>query len=287
MTDLMKRTSRIIVLAGMAVASMAFVRQEGNLLRLTLKENTTDIYKIETKAKQTVNSPAGEQEIGINAASTYKVTIKKLDTDKGTADLSIENTTDKFDVDGPLAEMIPKPKPSTLTGKLSSRGRFDPDLGKVSTEQLMGGGGQLGGPSPVFVELPEKAVKIGDTWDVVISKGPFTTSEDQKLTAKLVGEKKLNDKDVWIISTSGSLKSDIDSSKLPKKADDDAGGLSGQDVKIKGTTEITLESLVEKTTGRTLRSEMKTKTKNTIEIVQMGVTVDSSGSSTTIATLQG
>jgi hypothetical protein len=90
---------------------------------------------------------------------------------------------------------------------------------------------------------------------------------------------------VWVITTSGKLAIDVDSSKLPKT--DNEGPLGGQNVKVKGSTELSVESLVEKGTGRTLKSETKTKTKSTIEVVDFGISVDSTGTSTTVATLQG
>ncbi|AIE87839.1 hypothetical protein [Fimbriimonas ginsengisoli] len=284
----MKRYSKILVLAGMAFASVAFVRQDGLVLRLTLKENSVDTYKIESKVKQTMSgTPAGDMEMGINSSTTYKITTGKVDAEKGKADVTVETTYDKLEADGPIADMINnnKPKPSSMKGTLDSLGHLELDKAKLAQAMVQMGAAQQAGPNPVFVDFPEKAVKIGDTWDVIVPKSQFTGPTDQKLTSKLVGEKKLDDKDVWIVSTSGPVKFDVDTSKLPKPEDTN-NPMAQMSVHVKGTVDMTVESLVEKSTGKVLRSETKGKSKSTVEIADAGLTIESSATTTTIATLQ-
>lgn len=263
--------------------------QDGVVLRLVLKENTTDNYKVESKATQVINLPngMGEQEMTILTTSSYKVTTGKVDAEKGVADVTVETSVDKIDADGPMGEMMAqnKPKPMTLKGTLNNLGKLTLDTSKLSMSDLQFGGGSQQSGGGVYVEFPDKAIKVGDSWDYKIPKSPITGSEDQKMTLKLVGEKKVGDKDVWVISTTGTMKLDIDSSKLPK-GDADAGNpMAGQDMKIKGTIDVVGESLVEKATGRTLKSEAKLKSKNTIEV--MGMNIDSTGTTIVTSTLQG
>jgi len=284
----MKRFSRTLVLAGLSLATVAMAAQDGIVLRRTLKENDTETYKIDSKASQTINLPngMGEQEMNIATTSTYKLSTGKLDAAKGTLAITALSTIDKIDADGPMGDALAsqKPKPVTTTGTLDARGHMVMDDSKTTMGQLQMGSGSQSSAGGIFVEFPEKAIKVGDTWEVVVPKSPTTSPEDQKLTAKLVGEKKVGDKDVWIISTSGTFKLDIDSSKLAKDKEDASNPMAGQDMHIKGTIDMTGEILVEKSTGKTLRAEAKMKAKNNVEV--MGMNIDSTGTTTIVATLQ-
>jgi len=274
-------------LAGLSLATVAMAAQDGVVLRKTLKENDTESYKVESKVAQTINLPngMGEQEMNIATTSTYKISTGKLDPAKGTVEVTVLTSVDKIDADGPMGDALAsqKPKPTTMKGTLDAKGHLVLDMAKMTMSQLQFGGGQSSGGG-IFAEFPEKAVNVGDTWDVIIPKSVATGSEDQKLTAKLVGEKKLGDKDVWVITTTGTMKMEIDSSKLPKGDEDASNPMAGQDMKIKGTIEVTTEALVEKSTGKTLRTESKLKSKNNVEV--MGMNIDSTGVTTSIATLQ-
>jgi hypothetical protein len=137
----------------------------------------------------------------------------------------------------------------------------------------------------VVLVLPEKAVKIGDTWDIPVPKGALTYTEDQKLTAKLVGEKKYNDKDVWVIATTGTIKVDVDTAKFGDDPDA-TGPMANMKMHFTGPAEVTGETLIEKATGKLLHAETKTKATQKIEIAQFGVSIDATTTGTSIVNLK-
>lgn len=285
----MKQMNRTFVAAGLMLVTVAMAgRQEGTTLRRTLKENATDTYSIESKSSQTIALPngMGDQDMTFNVASTFKVTTGKVDATTGAADVTTEVKVDKMDADGPMAQQIPQVKDPIVTkGTLTALNHFTPTDAAAAAQKSFESMGAVSASSTsgVFVDFPDKPVKIGDTWDVTIPKSPFTGTEDQKLTAKLVGEKKQGDVDVWMISITGTMKVDIDTSKLPKSTNPDSP-MANQPMHIRGTEDMDIQSLVEKSTGRTVHSDAKVKSKNSLEV--MGMNIDMSGTSSSTIDLK-
>lgn len=283
----MMRMNRTLVLAGLALTTVALAGQDGTLLRRTLKENSTDTYKIEAKVKQTANIPnQGEQETNITTAATYVLKTDSVDADKGVAKISLSRTVDSIEADGPAGEALKSnmPKPTTTKGTLDVRGNLEMEKGKMTTAQAMMAAQDAGG-NPCIMVLPEKAVKVGDTWTIKVPKGDMTYPEDQTITAKLVGDKKYKDKDVWVISTTGTVKIDVDTAKFPDDPDA-TGPMANMKMHFTGPSEMTGETLVEKATGKTLYAEVKTKATQKIEIAQFGISIDATSTGTVTVTLK-
>src|SRR5256885_1116049 len=70
--------------------------------------------------------------------------------------------------------------------------------------------------SLVFIEFPEKAIAVGDSWTFPAPKNPIFGKEPQNLTAKLTGEKDFNGVKVWAIDVSGKLTINADIGQLIK-----------------------------------------------------------------------
>jgi len=274
----------------MAIASLALAAQDGVLLRRELKENTTEVYKVETMTQQTMSLPTGmEQEFKISALSTYTVKTGKIDPAKGTAAVEVINQIDKVDADGMMASMMGKQdnKPIKFSAVMDNRGRLVMDTTKALDPQaMMMAGAQAAGNSGMFVELPEKAVKIGDTWDVVIPKSPMLGKTDQKLVAKLAREDKLNGKDVYVVAVNGTLNIEIDPSQMAPASGAGSNPMAGQKMTVKGTVTVSGEGFVEKATGKTLKMESVAKTKSKVEMPDMGLSIDGTGTVTTKVALQ-
>ncbi|MGV3618360.1 MAG: hypothetical protein ACO1SV_23790 [Fimbriimonas sp.] len=274
------------------MAAFAVANQDGLLIRRALQEGASDTYKVETVTQQTVNLPngMGEQEMGTTVVATYQMKTGKVDAAKKSAAVELVYTIDKMEADGTLGAMMgggggETGKPTTLAGTLDELGRVKMELPKEgnAAAAAMISGAQAVGTSTISVELPEKAVKVGDTWEIVIPKSPFTGSADQKLTAKLVGEKEVDGKLAYVISTAGNFKTDAD---LTKMAEDAPGPMKGQKMLMKGTIDLKSDGVVEKATGRTLRITTKMKMKQTLELPDMGFTIDTNGTTSTLVTLK-
>lgn len=282
----MKRMNRTLALALTALASVAFAAQDGIVLRRTLKADTTDTYKVESKAKQQANIPGqGDVETNITSGSSFVLKTLKVDDAKGVADISLIQTVDSIDADGPAGEAMKASigKAVTLTGTLNTR-----SIATLKTDKLTGAQAMVAAQSSssdlVFVSYPENAVKVGDSWDVVIPKG-LAFNEDQKVTATLTGDKKVGDRDVWVISTKGTIKIDLDTAKFPDDPDA-TGPMANMKMHIVGPSDVTAETLVDKSTGKVIKAEIKTKATSKIEIAAYGLSIDSSTTSTTTYTLK-
>jgi len=283
----MQRINRSLIVAAMALASVAMASQGGVVLRRTLVENSTDTYKAEIKLKQNVTLPTGDQDMALTEKESYVVKTGKVDPATKTAELTVTRTVDSVDGDpGPALEMAKSniPKPFSTSGKLNEMGHVVFDLSKLTATQAMAVG-QSGSGNQFIQEFPEKAVKIGDTWDVPIPKSLITSPVDQKLTATLTGEKKVGDKDCWVITTAGTLNIDIDTEKLPE--DPDATGPMGNPkMHITGPATITMEILVDKSNGKTIKVDAKSKSTSKIELAAAGLTIDATSVATSTITLQ-
>lgn len=284
------KITKSVVFAGIALASLAVASQDdGTLIRRKLEANTQDSYQIETKMHQTVNSPmTGEQEVSVNNVSTYLLKYGVLDDKGESAKVTGTITVDKLDADGPMAGALgKKPEPVNITGKIDTRNRLTLDkIPGADQMAMMMGGAQSATSASMFVELPEKAVKIGDSWDVVIPKSPFTGKEDQKLTAKLVESRQVDGKDVWVISVEGPMKIEFDSATVPKDPKASDNPMANMRLVIKGTVGMKSEGLVDKATGKTLSMKSSGKIKLNMEIADAGLTFDSSGTVESKVTLK-
>ena len=270
-------------LALLATALLAAQAPTPTLLRRTLAADATDTYKIEDKVQETVKSGAmGEIPVNLTSTRTLVLRTSKVDAAAGTARFEATTTVDQIHADGPAAGLMgEKPPPVVQKGKLDVRGRltYDP----AATADLLS---NLLGSSPgvvsagIFVELPERAVRPGDTWDVTIPKNPLVYDQDQRLTATLVGDKDQDGVPVWVVSIRGVLRTVTDSTKVPGAKPGSTG------VKVKGEVDLTGEGLVEKATGRTVQMTSKGASKATIELTDTGITLDTTGTVESVAKLQ-
>lgn len=271
-----------------SLIAFATLAQQGQapapvLLRRTFSANAVDTYKVEEKVQELVKSPLGEMPVNIVAQKTMVLKTVKFDAAAGNAQIETTTTTDKQTADGQVAALLgDKPAPSTLTGKIDLRGRVTLD-GSPRTEAMNNLLSGSTGPefASHFIEFPEKAVKIGDAWDVVVPKSPLMNADaDNHLTAKLEGERELDGVPVWVVSLKGDLNLAVDTTKMPRVSTINLA------IRVGGTVGIVAEGLVEKTTGRTLSMTTKGTSKTTIELVESGVTLDTQGTIESSSKLQ-
>lgn len=280
----MKRLSiALLALSALSVAAP----QAGTLLRRTLKADSVDTYTIVDRTNQTVKSPMGVVPVNASTTRTMVMTTKSVDAAAGTGVVEATTTYEKMEADGPAADVIKaKPGPLTQKGKIDVRGRITfervAQAGGIGT-LLSGSESTLTAGS--FVELPDKAVQIGDSWDMVVPKSNMVSNVDQRLTAKLTGEKEVDGVPVWVVSVRGIVKTTIDTSKIPG-AKPIESPLGPTTFRINGQDDITGEGLVEKSTGRTLLMVLKSQSKKTIEIVEPGLTLESTGQLESTITLK-
>ena len=263
----------------LALLLMLSARPQGETsLRRTLKEGSVDTYTVIDKVQQTVTVQGAQIPQAISTTKTYVLRTKAVDAAAGSAAVEATTTFEKIEGDGGMVKALgDKPAPTTQTGKIDVRGRLTLDKGPggESLQSLLGGT-QATAAAGTLLELPEKPVKIGDKWDIVIPKGPLVFDKDQRIVATLVGEREVEGVAVWVVSIRGVVRTAVDSSKVPgvKPLDTPMGATS---VKIQGEVDLTGEGLIEKATGRTVSMESKGPSKSTIELVEIGFTLASTG----------
>lgn len=261
-----------------ALIPQATAPQAGVVLRRTLKADATDTYAIVDHADLMLKSPLGDMPSTITTTRTFILKTKTPDDKAGTVPIEATTTVEKVEADGAASDLVKaKPAPAIQNGKIDVRGRMTFDkkaAGEIAGNLLSGASSTLAAGS--FVEFSEKAVKVGDAWDITIPKDPLVYGEDQKLRATLTAEREVDGVAVWVVSIRGIVRSDVDSSKVPglKPFSTPIGPMT---IHMVGTDDINGEGLVEKATGRTISMITKTVSKKTIEMVEAGISMNATG----------
>jgi hypothetical protein len=268
------------------VAFQAAAPQAGTVLRRTLKADATDTYEIVDHSDILAKTPAGDMPVKVSSTRTFVLKTKTVDDKLGTAAIEATTTVDKLEADGAASDLAKtKPAPVTQTGKIDVRGRitYEKKAGGDLSNLINGTSSTLA--AGTFVEFPEKALKVGDSWDMVVPKDPMIFGEDQKLTATLTGEKDMDGVQVWVVSVRGVVKSAVDSSKIPgaKPVETPIGPMT---IRINGQDTVSGEGLVEKSSGRTVSMTIRSASKKTIELVETGISMESTGTSESKITLK-
>lgn len=280
---------RILLLCGLSLVALAVASTDGVLLRRQLKENTSEVYKVQADMKGLVTLPGmGDQDLAM--VSTMKLTLKtnKVDAQKNEADVESIITDIQTKAEGMMQMAMdqsgPPPKEIKTSGKMDARNHMVMVAPKSSgmMEMMMSGSGPAS--SLLFIEFPESAVNVGDSWTFSLPKSPLYGKDIPVLTGKLVGDRDYQGAKVWVVGIEGKVKLDADMSEMLKDAP--SNPMAGQKALMKGTVEISGEALVDKTTGQTLVYTTHSKSKSTVEMPDMGMSIDNTGTVKTTMTLQ-
>ncbi|HWD41156.1 MAG TPA: hypothetical protein VG944_20070 [Fimbriimonas sp.] len=277
------KNKRLLTIGAACLATFALAAQDPQVIQRTLSENATETYRVVTTTNETGQiAGLGPVAMNITSNTTYVFKTGKVDASKGNADIDATVTVDKIDgggglMDGQLEKL--KTAPITVKGKIDKRGHLDlteSATGNAMSRALSGG---AGGFQTLFIELPDHPVKVGDSWNVVIPKGPFTSPTDQKLAVKLTGEKQDGGKDAWTVDVSGTIDIDVDSTKIPQNSGaDPTDPFKGLHAVFKGTSTISGTGMIEKATGKTLTLDTKSDIKLTVQLPdQNNLSIDVTG----------
>lgn len=259
------RTIALLSLAGATIV----LAQDAITLRKELKAGGKDTYKIESNVRSITDIPQmGEQEMIVKSTMLYTLTTAA--PADGKADLGAQMSDIKLEMEGPLAQMMqggPEvPKELKFKGKIDDRNRIT-DLkvdGKADMITMMMAGSN--NFMNFFIEFPEKAVKVGDTWPVVIPKNPMIGNEESTLTARLTGERDGK----WVLKMSGDLKINGDLSDFMKGQDPTGTGMEMK-LKMTGGIKMSSEALVDKITGQTLEMTTEMDSDTVTDIENLGI----------------
>ncbi len=278
----MKRTRALFLLA-LAGATLALA-QDAVTLRRELKADGKEVYKMEADTKSLTDIPQmGEQEMTIKSSLLYTMTTA-APTD-GKSDIGATMTDIKVKMEGPMADMMqggPEiPKEIKFKGSIDTRNRvtdFKVD-GKADLMTMMMA--STNSFSNFFIEFPEKPVKVGDTWPVVIPKNPLIGNEESTLMARLDGERDGK----WVLKMVGDIKINGDMSELMKGQDPTGTGMEMK-IKMTGLMKMATEALVDKVTGQTLEVTTALDSDIVTDIENIGIKTTQKSKGTVKLTLQ-
>lgn len=277
------RTIGILALTLTALA----MAQDAVTLRRELKSNTKDTYKVEMTSKTSMDIPQmGPQEMTMKAWMNYALKTGEVKETK--ADLDTVITDLKFEMEGPMADMMKQqggmpemPKEMLFKGQIDNRNRIS-DLkfqGKMDmmTMSMVNQASTIA----MFVEFPEGAIKVGDTWKVTIPKNAFVGNDDTQMDAKLIGE----EGGKWKVQMAGTMKLKPDMKEIMKGQDPTGTGME-MDMNVTGTMKLETQALIDKATGKTVEMTTKVDSKSVMEITNLGMSMDQSSNGTIKLTLQ-
>ncbi|MGV3618361.1 MAG: hypothetical protein ACO1SV_23795 [Fimbriimonas sp.] len=140
---------------------------------------------------------------------------------------------------------------------------------------------------PFFVELPDKAIQVGETWEMTFPLPHLKDLAEPKIefggVNKLVEERMVGSRAALAISSTGHFKIDGDVSRYMGSA---SGGKEGPAIFFKGSFQFKGDHLVEKATGKTLKSTLKITARVKFDIPSQALAMDSRLKSTVVSALK-
>jgi len=267
-----------VVLSGLSVA---FIQDEF-LLRRVLTEGEKDSYKVTTKVVQTMTPTdpgasalvGGESRFDVAMGMDMSTTIGKVADDKKSASFDLEFSNIVYDF-GTMAGMVPQealPKAVNATGKINDLGRILEMKMPELPSSLVGGGGLAG---PMMVELPDKPVRVGDSWRMAMPTAKALGANDAKMEAKLLALEDYESVPAFVVELSASMPIDADLSDVSL-----ATGTAPMKMLAKGSLVMKGKAYVQRSNGKTLRMDLTFDTMSHVKMPEMGLEFDTTGHGT-------
>jgi hypothetical protein len=275
---------RALILPAVALTTLcgAFIQDEF-LIRRELKDGAVDTYKVTTKVVQvmTPSDPSqaaamgGERRFEISMTMDLATTLKKIAEDKKSADFEMSFDHIVYDF-GDMAGMLPQdtlPKALKASGKMDDRSRFL----EMKMPELPSAFGSSSMAGPLMVELPEKAIKVGDSWDMPLPTAKMLGATEGKITAKLIGLENFENIPAYRIELASKLPIDADLGEMAQ-----ASGAPPMKILAKGTFTMKGNAFVDRATGKTLRMQVTFDTASHVNMPEVGVEFDTTGNGTSL-----
>lgn len=239
-----------------------------------LKVGDSEAYTVKMVNKQIISMPngMGDQDMDMVNEMLLEFKTTAVDEKSGTADVKFKTTVTKMEMSGPMGGNSAPTTPAVeISAKVDRLNRLTYDMGAaMSKAGLAMTNGSTGGTSTMglFIELPDHAVSVGDSWDVKIPKNMMMGDADQIMKAKLVAINPTPTGDVAVIHLSGTLKLQVDMSKFAGEGA--PAQMASMKMKLNGTMSLDGEGNLDVKTGRTLNMKSSIKSDITMNIEQLG-----------------
>ena len=126
-----------------------------------------------------------------------------------------------------------------------------------------------------MIELPEKPIRLNDSWDMPLPTAKALGAKDGKITAKLLALEDYQKIPVYAIELSSSLPIDADLGEMAA-----ASGAPAMKILAKGRFNMKGTALVERATGKTLKMDVTFDTTSHVNMPDVGIEFDSTGAGT-------
>lgn len=271
----MKLARMSFAVATLAAITVVAVAQDGVLLRRALKPST-DTYNLKMKSvnKMYIEQMGGDQEATVDGTMKVIVKIGDVDAAKKANAVELAFSDMKFELGGMAAmgqsAMDELPKTYKIKGFLDEMNRFsDAKLEGIDQRTMMMSGMEQM-RNAFFFELPEKAVKVGDTWTINLP-GNALMKKETPMLCKFMGEESFDGAAAYKVEMKADMKIDMDMSEM-MASDPNAGGVQMK-MLMKGTNVMTTTLWLEKGTGRALKTETKVVGDQTMEMPDMNMSM--------------
>lgn len=261
------------LLAVVAMGSVALA-EDTYTIRRTLTEGEKTKYTIQSVMDGKLDLSAfgqGSMDLSVKSGMTLLMVIEKVKDGKATFSGKVTDHTLEMEP-APPGDSVPKE--FSVKGSLTDRN----DVSDIKFEGLTGMSkmmteGSMQGILRSLV-LPEKAVKIGESWEQPKTVKLPSGSIDSDVKATLVAVEKKDDKEFYKISLKGKAKT------VGEVGAEEGGGMGMG--KMKSTSDSTIDAIVmlDKATGKLISMTNSGDISVATEMVDMGMTIPMSGKMT-------
>lgn len=263
----MKRTLIASSLMLVAVFAVAARQDETFSLKYRLDAPQKDSFRYEMKMTNSVGTPMGDMDM--NMGMQMQIDLEIEPTRDGKATLKVTTSNMKMEMDSPMGGGAPMDLPNkiVMTGVMDALGNVS-DVKYEGVDATMAR--MMGPASNYMVTFPDKPVKIGETWTFKVPANQATGIKESTMSARIKGIETYREKRAFAIETGGDMEMDSTGPLME--------GLP--DMRMRGTTRVVGTYYYEVETMRLLGFEGELAMRQTIELPEMAMTMNSTGRGT-------
>lgn len=277
----MKTSVKLLALAALTMSAMAIQAQDAISFKRVYTNGAVEKYTVSSQMTSVTDLSSmgqGEQSMDIDTSMDAQFTYSAVKED-GSALLSFLYNNIKIKAEGPMAEMMGQmgdqaPKEIKGTQKVDVFGRATETKLEGASANMMSmmSGGANAWDAFAFFILPDKPVKIGDTWDFEIPTMGGMFAKGSKLNGKFVGEGTLGEKKTWTLEFTGKPKMSMDIGKMmADNPNAQNSGMPPMNILMEGENAMKIKISVDQTTFQILSAETASETVAKVKLVDMGV----------------
>ena len=277
----MTTSVKLVALAALLMGAVAVQAQDAVTFKRVYTNGAVEKYTLSSQMTSNTDlSSVGQesQSMDIDSSMDATFTYSAVKED-GSALINFLYNNIKIKAEGPMAEMMGNmgdqtPKEIKGTQKIDIFGRITETKLEGATASMMGmmSGGSNAWDMFSFFVFPDKAVKIGDTWEFEMPTMGGMFPKGSKLNGKFVGAGEAGDKKTWNLEFTGKPKITMDIGKMmADNPNANANGMPPMNIVMEGDNAMKVKISVDQTTFQILSAETASETVAKVKLVDMGM----------------